>query len=49
MNTTIEFDDALEIAIEKSLAGFKARVRAINKKSRALKLAIKTPVVKKSL
>lgn len=49
MNTMIEFDAALEMAIEKYLAGAKDRIRAVNQKSHAIKLAIKKPDVKKSL
>ena len=49
MNTVIEFDDALEMAIEKYRAGFLDRVRALNQKPRAIKLAIKKARVKKSL
>lgn len=49
MNTVIEFDDALEMAIEKYRAGFINRVLALNKKPHAIKLAIKKTRVKKSL
>ena len=49
MNTVTEFNDALEMAIEKYRAGFIDRVLALNKKSRAIKLAIKKTRVKKSL